>query len=532
MEGGKISRLFLFAIFPFTIANQVYYVPGYYAPLPVYHFQQPIVQYSFHQQHGNRKHEFIPAVSYHGNCGDVTTNWKEEDLSVSANIRIQRPAGRSLEISPWSVDLLWDMPVSQIDVFNGKAYKSGETAFRIMPLSAEQYMLDSQKDEVNFSFKANFSPDMRRPGLQAIVVDGIYHTCNPGPPQKNELSVTKEYKSFSSVSWPKRVLGLYILLADDSEDGFDSAADWNPELYSWQQESSNVLFFTFIHPGTMEVPPSFKKLAATRGSTAPGSIPADTVIMFAIGGYAYSIKPNPWDWLTTREKAEAMAEKVARWPEEYGCDGIDLDLEEGAGAKRDAGPNMIHFIRKLKSLKPDIIISQPVYGYPQVKAETDVINASWDTDGNSQGLADSIGLMVYEGTQALNYVKNYARGSEQWQGFPIKVNAPTNTILLGAKGSSSSTTLVKLANEAVNQDLLGIMVWYSSVKNGFDYAPNWDASTKTDSILGYKKAMNILNADIAKSKVGFSAPVTVVEEEAAAIAVRDLEDANVVEIEN
>ena len=35
----------------------------------------------------------------------------------------------------------------------------------------------------------------------------------------------------------------------------------------------------------------------------------------------------------------------------------------------------------------------------QVQAETDVINASWDEEGNSQGLADSIGLMVYEGTQ-------------------------------------------------------------------------------------------------------------------------------------
>merc|ERR1712179_245762 len=212
-------------------------------------------------------------------------------------------------------------------------------------------------------------------------------------------------------------------------------------------------------------------------------------------------------------------------------------MGEGAGARREAGPNMIHFIRKIRDIRkaaglPRMIISQPTYGYPQVQAEIDVINASWDSDGSSSNLADSLGLMVYEGTQALNYVKNYANGSEQWQGFPIKVNAPTNTILLGAKGSSSSTTLVKLANEAVNQDLLGIMVWYSSVKNGFDYAPNWDASTKTDSILGYKKAMNILNADISKSKVGFSAPVTVVEDEAAAIAVRDLEDANVVEVEN
>ena len=26
--------------------------------------------------------------------------------------------------------------------------------------------------------------------------------------------------------------------------------------------------------------------------------------------YAYSLKPNPWEWLTSKEKAEAMAVKV------------------------------------------------------------------------------------------------------------------------------------------------------------------------------------------------------------------------------
>ncbi len=49
------------------------------------------------------------------------------------------------------------------------------------------------------------------------------------------------------------------------------------------------------------------------------------------GGYVYSIKENPWQWLTSKEAAEAMAEKVAEWPEKYNCDGIDLDLEDGAG---------------------------------------------------------------------------------------------------------------------------------------------------------------------------------------------------------
>merc|ERR1712106_560833 len=98
-------------------------------------------------------------------------------------------------------------------------------------------------------------------------------------------------------------------------------------------------------------------------------IPLDTLVIFAIGGYAYSLKPNPWDWLTSKEKAEAMAIKVARWRDDYGIDGIDLDLEEGAGGKKAAGPNMVHFIRKLKSIHPDLIVSQPTYGYPQVRSD-------------------------------------------------------------------------------------------------------------------------------------------------------------------
>jgi len=315
-----------------------------------------------------------------------------------------------------------------------------------------------------------------------------------------ETSVDGIRKEFSHPQWPTKVLGLYILLADDSEKGYDSNADWDPKLFDWQQEASNVLFFTFIHPDTMEVPPSYQKLAASRGTGLPGAVPADTVIMFAIGGYAYSIKPNPWHWLTSKEAAEEMAEKVAEWPDKYGCDGIDLDLEEGAGAKKEAGPNMIHFIRKLRELKPDMIISQPVYGYPQVQAETDVINASWDPEGNSANLANSLGLMVYEGTQALNYVKNYANGAGQWQGFPITASAPKNVILLGAKGQSSYKDIITLAEEAVEQDLLGIMVWYASVQNGFDYAVNWDASTDENSIKGYMDAMTIFREEFMDDK--------------------------------
>jgi len=290
--------------------------------------------------------------------------------------------------------------------------------------------------------------------------------------------------------WPKKVMGLYVLLADNSEKGFEDHVEWEPKLYPYMQTGANVLFFTFIHPTTMKVPPAFVNLAKTRGSGQPGAVPKDTVILFALGGYAYSVKINPWPWLTSRSKAEAMAEEVAQWPEKYGCDGIDLDIEDGAGDAAGAGKNMIYFIKKLRQLNPKMIVGQPTYGFPAIHAEIDVINASWDEKGNNKGLADSIGIMVYEGTNSLNYVKNYVAGTSRWEGFKIKVNAPPQTILLGAKGSTSAATINTLVQQSLEKDYLGIMVWYASVVDGLQYGGgSWDASTSKSTQDAYVNGM-------------------------------------------
>jgi len=318
-------------------------------------------------------------------------------------------------------------------------------------------------------------------------------------PSLSSQSLSQKYNNLTYTKgpypgMPKKVIGMYILLADDTEEGYHTAnGDWEPLLHPYQQTGANVLFFTFINPATMDVPISFRKLAASRGTNADGAVPAETRIIFAIGGYAYSINPNPWDWLTSRGKAEAMAVKVAKWRDDYGIDGVDLDLEEGAGSQAAAGPNMVHFVRKLKSIHPDLLVSQPTYGYPQIQGEIDVINASWEIGGYSNNLADSIGLMVYEGTQALQYVKNYAAGSAQWEGFPIKVDVPKPNILLGCKGSSSSNIINTLATEAVREDLLGVMVWFCSVRNGLVYSEGWDCSDSEGSMTGYTEAMEYLN---------------------------------------
>jgi len=321
-------------------------------------------------------------------------------------------------------------------------------------------------------------------------------TTTSGPKTTTESKETTTTDSGPHPGFPKKALGMYILLADDYEEGFESDADWEPSLFPYQQTGANVLFFTFINPATMEVPLAFKKLSATRGSNTEGAVPKDTLIIYAIGGYAYSLDPNPWEWLTSKEAAEDMAVKVAKWRDDFGIDGVDLDIEEGAGSNKVAGPNLLHFIRKLKSIHPDMIVSQPTYGYPQIQAEIDVINGSWKPGGGSEGLADSVGLMVYEGTQALQYVKNYAAGSSQWEGFPIKVDVPKPQILLGSKGSSSASTINSLAQACVKDDLLGIMVWYCSVVNGLKYQASWDCTGVIGSEEGYVAAMELFRQNM------------------------------------
>ena len=100
---------------------------------------------------------------------------------------------------------------------------------------------------------------------------------------------------------------------------------------------------------------------------------------------------------------------------------LDFDIEEGAGDRVVAGPNFVHFVNKIRTIKPEMIIGQPTYGYPAIKAEIDVINASWDKKGNLKNVADGVGIMVYEGTESLKYVQNYVEGADQWEGIMVKI---------------------------------------------------------------------------------------------------------------
>merc|ERR1719503_211340 len=97
---------------------------------------------------------------------------------------------------------------------------------------------------------------------------------------------------------------------------------------------------------------------------------------------------------------------------------------------------------------------------------------------------DSIGIMAYSGTGSLSYVKNYAN-PPTYQGAPITSPVPKKNILVGACGCASAGDIQALAQSVHDQDLGGIMVWYSSVndkatgKPGNQYGGgNMDSSNK------------------------------------------------------
>ena len=102
-----------------------------------------------------------------------------------------------------------------------------------------------------------------------------------------------------------------------------------------------------------------------------------------------------------------------------------------------------------------------------------------------------LGLMVYQGSQALNWVTQFTEGASN--SGPITVNVPGKAILLGCRGAEAPNEIMTMANEAVKQDLLGIMVWYASVSNGFLYGAAFDASRAPNSISAYTQAMELFD---------------------------------------
>ena len=298
-------------------------------------------------------------------------------------------------------------------------------------------------------------------------------------------------------------MGLYLLVADDGRTShYTSETVWEPKLPAYMTAGGvNVLWMAFVNPAKMPaLPPGMQHIARNK--------PNGTLVIPSVGGEAYSASAG-WPWLASTEAAEEMAKEVVGWKATYGIDGIDLDIEGN-----QPGATALAFARKCKELDPSFIVTQPVFGSPQIKEETYMVNQNYAK--NATSAVEAIGIMVYEGTGSLQYVKGYVNGSSQWSGFPIKVDVPSTSVLLGAGGQASAGTIETLAKAAHAQDLAGIMVWYASVidpktgKPGNQYGGGaMDSSIQgAASKAAWTNALNIMHGQPAR---GYA------EQEAAAV---------------
>jgi len=321
------------------------------------------------------------------------------------------------------------------------------------------------------------------------------------------LFISAGWGAVESAQMPIKSTGLYLLLAGDYlSERWHADKNWDPRLHQYQQTNIHVLYFAFINPGTMKVPLSFQSLAATRNTQTWGAVQPNQLILFSIGGAAYSKIVNPWHWLESREAAEAMANQVAYWPGWYGCDGIDIDLESGAGSTKKAGENMIHFVRQLTWMNPGMIINMAVARRPYVWGQMNIINQSWNADRSSNNLVQNIQIMRYKAAESLLFVPNYNQATTAPYGPIVKwwnnkyrpymqSNVPKHSITVGCKGGEADEYVTELADAALSQGLSGIMSWYGSVINGYHFR-----DTSSDMSKDFNRATQLA---FGKAKVKF-----------------------------
>jgi len=289
---------------------------------------------------------------------------------------------------------------------------------------------------------------------------------------------------------PDKTVGLYLLVTDDGKTSpYKSETQWVPQLPDYMTGGGvNVLWLAFLTPAKMPaVPAAMVSISRNR--------PNGSVVILSVGGEAYSEGGQwTWPWLASVEAAEAMAAEVVQWKTKYGIDGIDLDIEG-----KQSSENSYAFAKKIKELDPTFIVTQPVFGSPQVNEENYMVNQCFAKGVKSS--VDAIGIMVYESTGSLQYVKGYVNGTKQWQGFPIHVDVPPQRVLLGAGGQTSAADIETLAKAAHAQNLGGIMVWFASVldsatgKHGNQYGGGaMDSSIQSaDQKAAWKTASDIMH---------------------------------------
>lgn len=110
--------------------------------------------------------------------------------------------------------------------------------------------------------------------------------------------------------------------------------------------------------------------------------------------------------------------------------------------------------------------------------------SSWNTHGQSQNLADAVGIMIYSSVQSLQWIPQYTTTActQYWcalcnsakVGQPC-TSVPTGSILAGLGGDANQSDVNTVcthleSGENGSAPIGGYMVWYASADNGFQYS--------------------------------------------------------------
>merc|ERR1712131_494281 len=159
--------------------------------------------YSSHTYMGNRDFASSPVSSYQAGCEDLTSAWHVGETGSSGTIKVKRE--RSGWDYIWEMEMVYDKPVSFMEVTNGVVDQVSGQRFKITPKTTFARS-GLASDDVKVGFKATYASSDNRPILDTIIINGKYHKCSAASQQPKPKPMRPSLRNRNHPAWPKRLL--------------------------------------------------------------------------------------------------------------------------------------------------------------------------------------------------------------------------------------------------------------------------------------------------------------------------------------
>merc|ERR1712004_599225 len=181
-----------------------------------------------------------------GACSERILSWSGWNGGLNGAILIH--AKDEPDMDDWNVFLVFDKELEDFKCYDGEIDNTSGKTFKIRPKAWNAASKAGSRRQIGIGIK--WAQNSGEPKLKSMVVNGIPYTCGDGddtgdaedlfeieaeegeeeedreePESSQEVVVpVEQVENVNSergvyVSWPKKVMGLYVLLADDDHEG-------------------------------------------------------------------------------------------------------------------------------------------------------------------------------------------------------------------------------------------------------------------------------------------------------------------------